>query len=211
MKMSNCMVDLETLGTRAGCTIMSIGAVMFDPESRTLGAKFYVTINRKSCAAHGLHEDPKTLEWWGNQSHEARKIFDEVSSSNSWGLPTALNSFRHYLRDHGAERVKVWGNGADFDNAILQSAWAAAYPVNNVPPLWDHWDNRCYRTLKGLAPNCKMLRVGTYHHALDDAISQAHHAIDLFRELGLTKVVKPVSAWGRVKLAHHVLTGKLWE
>ena len=44
--MEHCMVDLETLGKRAGCPILSIGAVFFDPVEKQLGEEFYVVVNR---------------------------------------------------------------------------------------------------------------------------------------------------------------------
>lgn len=44
------MVDLETLGTRPGCKILSIGAVEFgvgpDYNEDGLGAEFYVEVQR---------------------------------------------------------------------------------------------------------------------------------------------------------------------
>lgn len=184
--MKDCMIDLETLGTRAGCTIMSIGAVMFEPETGRFGPMFYVTINRASCKQFGLFEDLDTVKWWEKQTPEARKIFDYVDTSSSELLPMALVSFKHYLRNHGGDGVRVWGNGADFDNAILQSAWAACM---TSPPPWEFWNNRCYRTLKGLMPAMKIERAGTYHNALDDAVSQAKHAMSLMEALGLSRRV----------------------
>ena len=40
-----------------------------------------------------------------------------------------------------------------------------------------------YRTLKNLLPYIEMERVGEHHNALDDAKSQALHAIKLLKEL----------------------------
>lgn len=65
----------------------------------------------------------------------------------------------------------LWGNGSDFDNVIL----ASAYRSCNLEVPWKFWNNRCYRTVKALRPDIKIHRSGTYHNALDDAVSQAEH------------------------------------
>lgn len=73
----------------------------------------------------------------------------------------------------------VWGNGADFDNPILATAYGA---LNQVQP-WKPYNGHCYRTLKSLVKGPKIERTGTHHNAVDDARSQALHAIQLLRVL----------------------------
>src|SRR3982751_4177087 len=58
-EMDNVMIDLETLGRRAGCVVLSIGAVGFD--GKTLGAEFYTVLNVRNQLDHGLHQDDDTL------------------------------------------------------------------------------------------------------------------------------------------------------
>lgn len=175
------MVDLETLGKRPGCALLSIGAVAFDPGTGEIDKDgFYTVVSRKSCKKAKLHEDPSTMAWWNDQNEQARKVFAEVEAKEAPLLKQALVDFNLYLTSFGpAKQVKVWGNGADFDNAILTVAYAAV----GVQMPWDFWNNRCYRTLKNLAPQIKMARTGTYHNALDDARSQAEHAVKIWRQL----------------------------
>jgi DNA polymerase III epsilon subunit-like protein len=167
----NVMVDLETLGTRAGCSILSIGAVKFDAEG--LGEEFYVVVSRENCIIMGLIEDPDTINWWSKQAPEARTVLDEAAKPEAKTLEEALNMFTKWLANE-----KVWGNGSDFDNAILYACYAA---IGQETP-WKFWDSRCYRTLKALYPTIKMVRGGTYHNALDDAKSQANHAVEIFKK-----------------------------
>jgi exodeoxyribonuclease VIII len=101
----------------------------------------------------------------------------EAQQNDAATLPVALDRFTDFLQPVGFKRVKVWGNGSDFDNAILSCCYGAT--GREVP--WDFWHNRCYRTLKALRPGPKLVREGTYHNALDDAKSQALHAIELLR------------------------------
>lgn len=172
MSKKHVMVDLETLGRRAGCAILSIGAVYFDEEG-VGDESFYAVVSTKSCDAAGLHKDQDTVDWWEKQSPEARTVLDEASVAGM-DLADALDLFGVFVKG-----AKVWGNGADFDNAILYACYAAV--GKEVP--WKFWDSRCYRTLKGLFPTVKFVRQGTYHNALDDARSQAEHASEILRSM----------------------------
>lgn len=165
----NVMIDLETRGFKPGCAILSIGAVVFVGSS--LGQTFYRVINTKSCHDAGLTDDESTMTWWDGQSEAARKVIVEAENSET-SLEAALNEFRMWLGRFGLKQVKVWGNGSDFDNAILACAYAA---VKQEQP-WPFWNNRCYRTVKSLYPQVKLQkRTGVYHNALDDAKTQAEH------------------------------------
>lgn len=179
--MDNVMIDLETLGRRAGCAILSIGAVAFDHQTGKLGPEFYIVVDSMDQVAEcGLHIDQSTIDWWEKQSIEAREVLTESRSGKASSLGDALVKFNQYLAQFGFTKVKVWGNGGDFDNAIMASCYAAA----GLEVPWAFWHNRCYRTLKNLMkgmPAAK--RQGTYHNALDDAKTQAEHAVLLLQQL----------------------------
>ena len=72
IKMSDAMVDLETMGTGPNSRILSLGAVMFD--YRGIEKEFYHKITKKSCDKLGLEEDESTKQWWAKQSAEAREV-----------------------------------------------------------------------------------------------------------------------------------------
>lgn len=175
------MCDLETWGRRAGCSIMSIGAVRFSEDGiggANPGEQFHVIVSRESCKTAGLHEDPSTIEWWGKQKPEAQRTMVLTESEHAIDLKTALVQFGEFV--NSVKGSKVWGNGADFDNAILYAAYAAV----GLEVPWQFWDSRCYRTLKNMRPTVKAdKRGGIYHNALDDAIYQAGHAVYLLRSL----------------------------
>lgn len=169
------MIDLETLGTVPGCSILSIGAVAFDAASGQLGPELYVVVNRQNCLAASLFEDPDTITWWEKQSDEAKQVLRDAESGER--LEDALAQLTEYLDQFSLKQVKVWGNGSDFDNAIL----SVCYDKIGATAPWRFWNNRCYRTLKSLSKGPKPKRQGTYHNALDDAKTQALHAIQLLR------------------------------
>lgn len=180
--MVEIMVDLETLGRRAGCVVLSIGAVVFDENG--LHQEFYTALPIGMQKKARLHVDRETEDWWSKQSAQARKVFDECATLPDAELYTCMDAWCDWLKSLGDKRsLALWGNGSDFDNAILIALHEAA----NRPAPWEFWNNRCYRTLKNLpgAKEVKVERAGTYHNALDDAKTQAKHAIRVMKHLKL--------------------------
>jgi exodeoxyribonuclease VIII len=165
------MVDLETLNSNERSAIVSIGACKFSQGK--IGSEFYKIVDLQSSVDAGLTMSPSTVIWWMQQGPEARYIFDRKANKTS--LKAALVEFGTFIGT-GAE---VWGNGADFDNVILRNA----YDAFNLPLPWKYWNNRCYRTIKGLNPQIKIRRTGTYHNALDDAKTQAEHLMEIMPNL----------------------------
>lgn len=168
--MLDVMLDLETMGNGPRAAIAAIGAVEFDIPSREIGDLFYAVVDLESAVAAGGVIDASTVCWWMRQSDEARQLFAQGGEH----IALALQQFSTWLADRGpVDEVRVWGNGAAFDNVVLGSAYTAL----SLPQPWRFWNNRCYRTVKSLHPEVKMVRVGTYHLAVDDAESQARHLI----------------------------------
>lgn len=180
--MNNLMLDLETLGRGPTAAIVEIGAVFFDPEAGSLGPTFQRRIHPGKSVEAGLQMDADTVLWWLRDETGARaRLF--ADDEHVVGLYQALRDFTAYCRTETASPIKVWGNGADFDNVILRSAYDAC----GYPAPWDFYDNRCYRTLKNLHRDIEMQRTGTHHSALDDAISQANHALAIFKAYPATR------------------------
>ena len=184
-KPTRICVDLETLGTRPGSIIISIGATKFD-ENGPYGEPFYMRIDMQSCVDAGMLIDVDTVKWWMKQSDEARAEFQKESHE----LTYVLQAFGEWCDNADAKErdncncanIELWGNGANFDNSLLK----AAYDKVGLEAPWKFWNDRCYRTLKAMYPHIKMpARTGTHHNALDDAISQVNHLILLpaFQEL----------------------------
>lgn len=160
------MLDLETMGNSPNAAIVAIGAVEFDPATRSLGRRFYRGVSLETSVRGGGQMDASTVMWWLRQSDEARKDI----CGDGQPLQQVLVEFSTWLATL-AEDVKVWGNGAAFDNVIL----AQAYRHADLTIPWPHWNDRCYRTMKAMRPDVKMERVGVHHNAINDAESQALH------------------------------------
>jgi len=175
------MVDLETFSTADNAAIVSIGATKFNPQlsgRECIIDSFDVQIDPKECQLFGMDVDVDTILWWmSSERDDAREeLLNHVNGRVD--LRGALNAFHDWF---GHESLPVWGNGAAFDNVILRNAYRTA----NMQVPWNFWHDRCYRTLKALAPDIKIERYGTYHSALDDAISQTLHLTRVADRLGI--------------------------
>jgi hypothetical protein len=85
-----------------------------------------------------------TIKWWMAQSSEAR-----AELVADFALPTslALMQLNQFIAANqfpaGRKYLRVWGNGAAFDNVILRAAYARAGA--EVP--WDWWHDLDVRTV----------------------------------------------------------------
>lgn len=170
--MSHIMVDLETWGTKPGSAIRSIGAVVFDPATGDIGGKFYRNIDDQSCLDIGLTQDPGTVQWWSEQSAEARAAF---STSTPHHITDVLAAFSAWFAACDGEQV--YGHGASFDPVLLE----AAYDAVGLEAPWKFWNIRCCRTILAMANRKPQRAGGVHHNALDDAIAQAKSVAAAFR------------------------------
>lgn len=162
------MLDMETIGTAANSVILSIGAVYFDDDG-TLGDEFYYVLDTKSQSAKGRFTDPETLAWWEKQSEDAKKEAYSYPDALRVDTVAALEDLHKFIKAGGKD-VLVWGNGSDFDNALL----ADLFRSFGIKQPWAFWNNRCFRTYKS---EFKALANeppfdGIKHHALYDAKHQ---------------------------------------
>jgi len=172
------MIDTETLGTKPGAAILSIGAVMFGPAG--LGETFYAPVLLESCVSVGLTIDPATVTWWMRQSDEARAAAFRADAAPLWEV---LGSFFDWFE---AQRAKhPWCHGATFDVPLLDAAFKAC----GLAAPWEYWNVRDTRTLYDLAGVKVDRAAGTHHNALDDAINQAEAAVKAMRILRDRQVV----------------------
>lgn len=183
---AHVMCDLETLGTAPGATLLSIGLVPFDVRGVAEPAdRLHLILSRGDSERLGFYEDPATLGWWGQQSWEAQEtlrqateggllVKDALRKVNEWLLSVNV------LDSRGYPQTCIWGNGSDFDNVLMATAFAKA----ELALPWPFWHNRCFRTLKSMHSWVREpVRQGTHHNALDDAVHQAKWATMILRSL----------------------------
>jgi hypothetical protein len=166
MARTDIMIDLETLNTTPDSTILTIGAVRFDPFGSELKEpdmdSFYVKVDLDSCDRIGLTTNDDTIAWWANQSKEAQEAaFDPEGRIDIEDAFAQLYKFCW-----GAKRV--WANGSCFDIIICEHVYRK---VGRAIP-WKFWEVRDVRTAFDLGINPHRPPV-TAHHALEDAWNQA--------------------------------------
>jgi hypothetical protein len=170
------MIDIETMGTAPFSPVIAIGAARFEAGPMQAMPPFYQAITLESCLEVGLKPSASTIKWWMKQSDSAKLIFSDPAAVD---LPLALDAFTDWI---GGRPDRLWGNSAAFDLGLLADAYRACGKV--IP--WAFYNERCYRTLKGLPgmDRFSLKRVGTHHNALDDARSQAGHCRDMLMSMG---------------------------
>ena len=176
--MINVMVDLETMGTSATAPIISIGAVFFDEDG--LGKEFYAAVSLEDSVKRGGVIDPSTVIWWMQQEESLLGQFvAEQKLGGAVKLPTALERFTEFVTSECSDReLRVWGNGASFDNVILRNA----FEVCGLIEPWRFWNDRCFRTIKSLFGNVPYKQPKVAHNALSDAVAQAEHMVMLTKK-----------------------------
>lgn len=173
---TDVMLDLETMGNGPDAAIVAIGAVAFDIETATISpVGLYHRVDLDSAVKYGGVLDASTVTWWLHKPSQAAREEITRKDLDREHIIDALDLFSFWLRNEAAgEETRVWGNGAAFDNVILRRA----YQRGKREAPWSHWNDRCYRTIKGLyGHQVKIERTGTHHHALADAEAQAVHLL----------------------------------
>ena len=171
--LGHLLLDLETMGKRAGCAIVSIGAVEFNLEENKIGRQFYERVELQSCLNVGLFVEASTVYWWMQQSEKARMELCKQADP----LKSILEQFGSFMNSLGD--FQLWGNGARFDIAILEAAYFAIGKGEKLP--WKFRGERDVRTLVSFAPSIKENYpfAGVEHNPIDDCIHQISycHAI----------------------------------
>jgi hypothetical protein len=176
MALTDLMIDLETLDVTPTATVLTIGAVRFDPFGDDINSpsceKFYVRVDVDSCDRLGCTVSPQTIEWWGNQSQAAQE--EAFDPNNRISIEDAMSQL--YKFSWGAKRV--WSHGASFDVVICEHLFRK---IGKAIP-WQFWEVRCTRTLFDLGINPHRPPV-LKHHALEDAWNQAVGVQNVFKTL----------------------------
>lgn len=161
--MNDVMIDLETFDTAPGAAIRSIGLAKFNRLTGEVGKTYYASLGSEA-SKYG-HVSKDTLEWWEQQSEEAKKpLFLSVKTPDQ-----ILIDLSEFIEEDDL----VWGNGSVFDISILAS-WIRQF---GAEPPWKFYNVRDVRTVVDLAEVDRSAFVfeGTAHHALHDALHQVKY------------------------------------
>jgi DNA polymerase III epsilon subunit-like protein len=163
------MVDVETTGVRPTSRILTLGAVVFNAQDLFENEQIYRRLKFK-CEAP-FTEDFTTMEWWNKQNPLVR----EEAFGGKQDYHEGLADFVQWYKNTGAEGV--FSNHAGFDIPIIECSLRAM----TLPYPWKHWEVFDYATLKYLLKKIPASPNKYPHVAIDDAITQARHCIQLLR------------------------------
>ena len=172
------MLDLESLGTRPDCAILTLGAVKFDPFTDRIGDKLYFRIDVDEQLALGREVQEDTLNWWMNQAEDVRE--EALGESDRISLESMYRQLNKFLVGAG----NIWCQGPAFDIVILENI----YRQCGWPTPWQFWQIRDSRTLFGVHGDPREKNKAGLHNALEDCISQAEAVQEIYRSLKIAKV-----------------------
>ncbi|EAC1420063.1 3'-5' exoribonuclease [Escherichia coli] len=110
-----------------------------------------------------------------------------ICIDDTLSISDALSELSHFINQHAdnTKYLKVWGNGATFDNVILRGAYERA---GQICP-WAYWNDHDVRTIVtlgrsiGFDPKMDMPFDGERHNALADARHQAKYVSAIWQKL----------------------------
>ena len=167
MKLNDVMVDIETLGTKPGSVILTIGAIKFDRSTPVpdLGKMdtFYRRIRTNSCIKIGMTSDRGTELWWSKQDPEIQ--YEALVAPDRVSIKRALKDFTEWFGDC----AHIWSHGDDFDCVLMESA----YRLLGQKAPWSFPNTRDTRTLYDIGNvQLNSLPQNAKHHALHDCYRQ---------------------------------------
>jgi hypothetical protein len=169
-------IDLETLDTSPRAVITSIALQCFNRQTGEMGPGFHchVGIVRQLMTRNISWS---TLKWWWKQDREAQMVLlrGQRSPHSIREAGRAMTTF--LMENTTAPEVRMWGNGATFDNAILVDFFANT--IHKQIP-WHFYMDRDLRTrlddyeiMTGRDLKHTETFVGIKHCAQADALHQA--------------------------------------
>jgi len=172
------MLDLETLGTRPECVILTLGAVKFDPFSmKEPGPGLYVRPNVDEQIAKGREVQEDTMLWWMDQSEDVRE--EALGEEGRISVEQMYKELNRFLVGVNT----IWCQGPVFDIAILENL----YRQYGWPTPWQFWQISDSRTVFKMHGDPRVKGKVGLHNALEDCVSQATAVQQVYKKLGLEK------------------------
>ena len=166
------MIDMETIAVSPRATILSLGAVHFNPYGNGYGDKLYFRVDLDDQVKLNREVDQNTLDWWAKQDPIVME--EAFSPDDRIPLTEAMDRFQKFA--WGCDTF--WSHGATFDLVIIEDIMRQL----GRPIPWNFWQLRDTRTLFDLGVDPDM-PTGGKHDALQDAIRQAIGVQNIYTKL----------------------------
>ena len=178
--MRDVMMDIETMSTDSNAVVVSISCVEFDLETGEIGSKFERGLKLNPQVKAGGVVDMNTVMWWMEQSDEARAALTFYYRKPVKEVLMELNTWLGSLHDN-IKDLKLWGNGATFDNVIVRNL-CKRHDMELMVPFWCDNDVRTLVTLSGINTRDYEF-TGVKHHGIDDCKHQIKYCVDGYNKL----------------------------
>ena len=173
------MIDLETLDVFPTATVLSLGAVKFDPTSDADPySELYLKILVDDQDRLGRTTSDSTIEWWGKQDPAImEEAFDQTGAVT---VEEALSQLNRWVV--GVD--ELWGHGYGFEITNLENM----YRKVGKPIPWQFWQISDARTITKRMPKDPRKDMQTnLHNALADAYFQAKSVQIIFKHFKFDK------------------------
>jgi hypothetical protein len=172
-------IDLETIDTKPSATILSLGAVKFNPlNDSEPHSELYIKIDIDEQDSLGRTASDDTIAWWGRQDPA---IMEEAFDPE--GRLSVAETFKQ-INKWAVGIDVLWGQGYGFDMTILEDLYRSA----GMPIPWNFWQVRDSRTLFAcLERDPRKDMQSNLHNALADAYYQSKAIQIAYNKLGCKK------------------------
>jgi|TARA_B110000503_G_scaffold40698_1_gene66875 exodeoxyribonuclease VIII len=173
------MIDLETLGVNPDSTIITLGAIKFDPytDAEPHSGLYLRCDIEEQTEQLGRSVDDNTLAWWSRQD---QKIQDEAFGEHDDRVD--MDQLTKALNKWCVGIDELWCQGPLFDYAILQNLYAGI----GKPCPWNFWQIRDSRTLFAMMPQDPRKAIQEeLHNALADCYYQAKCVQQSYKHFGV--------------------------
>jgi len=176
---THATIDLETIDVRPQATVLSLGAVKFNPLSfAEPHSELYFKISIDDQDSLGRTTSDATLEWWGKQDPAImEEAFDQTGAVTVENAMTQISKFAV-----GVDTF--WGQGYGFDYTMLEDMYRSI----GRPIPWNFWQILDSRTLFRVCKQDPRKQIqNDLHNALADAYYQSKAIQIAYQELGATR------------------------
>jgi hypothetical protein len=172
-------IDLETLDVIPQATVLSLGAVKFNPFSdEEPHSELYLKILIEDQDRLGRTASDATIKWWSEQDPA---IMEEAFEQT--GAVTVEEALRQ-LNKWCVGVDEFWGQGYGFDFTMLEDMYRSI----GKPVPWQFWQISDSRTITKRMPRDPRKDMQTnLHNALADAYFQAKSIQIMFKHNNWTK------------------------
>lgn len=172
-------IDLETIDTQPSATVLSLGAVKFNPlDDSEPHSEMYFKINIDEQDALGRTTSDDTIAWWANQDPAImEEAFDQEGAIS---VEEALIRIRKFVGSVDT----LWGQGYGFDYTIIENMFRS----KEMPIPYNFWQVKDSRTLFGCCESDPRKKIqNSLHNALADAYYQSKAIQIAYKELGIKR------------------------